>query len=132
MAIYADTFPYNSTDAANTSKVLASKNIAGGAVPDRQSLRLSAIISTPNEAGVTATFSLKLGGVIVATFDGGSDATRADVEIIRDGMNTAKVVQGGFVESAFGLQWGAAQTLEIVGLSNGVGGAILHWAGLAK
>ena len=142
--IYKDAFDYRATGNANAPAVLASVNIPGGSIVTDNAFRLDFNTLSYGDWGVEGSIKVNLNGKTL--FDqqaNGQNATmRVRMIVTRNGTSGGTAVtrldltSAGFIEpyqvTVSGLSWGGAQTLEIIGQSNQIGGMTLQGGGVPR
>tara|TARA_R110000868_G_scaffold136009_2_gene348741 strand:- start:1417 stop:1824 length:408 start_codon:yes stop_codon:yes gene_type:complete len=120
------------TGNANTPSVIFSAQIPGSSVDLANAFALHAELIAYSSGGpLTASVDVKLNGVLVGTFPVAQTGTTIDLTFWRTG-NTQADVSGAANLALNGLSWAAGQAVEIIGVSNQVGGCIVQRAGVQR
>ena len=125
-----------STGTENQWSTLASANIPGSSISDKDKFNATALLTGTGQCDIRAS----LNGVELFTFTGLVSPTLLDLTVVRDGSIIANfaadfrcnVAVAPIFGARIGMTWGQNQTLLIEGRADTLGGLLLQWGGVER
>ena len=129
-------FPPYATGTENQWSTLATANIPGSSINDKDKFNATALLTGTGQIDIRAS----LNGVVLFEFTGLAPTTLLDLAVVRDGSMIANfaadfrcnVAVAPITGARVGMAWGQSQTLLIEGRADTLGGLLLQWGGVER